>query len=590
MNPVTKPSRTYSPGVWAALGFLACSILAGLADIVFLLRHYTRFPFGDQWAWLEKLYKYGLWATLGTQFNEHRLVIPGLCYFADHRYFGGTNTFLVLLLVGMQIGCILLLILPIGWQAGIPKPVRYIFGGFVVITMLWFIQAEDFFYPYQICIICCNLGILGALHLFARCVERTRQSQTVFWLGIGVVGCAFWANFSNGHGILVWPVLLAMGVVLRLPARPLVIGGMVMLGALAIYFFHYHTPAQHAGPWESLQHPIQVMHYAALMIGLPFFGAGTQDIGLSRHAAAYVISLAGILCALVMLTRFALFKALQNSREQIIYSSLMLLCLGTCAITALGRSRFPVWQALSGRYAPIAMLFWISLAGLATACLCGREAGGGTRRAIWCGVMIVASSATLATQARMGRYMAGREREQAAAALSITLGVPDMARIGEELSRRFDRIEFVDRAARPFLGHSLFWRAGTEFLGTPLPDHFQLLGADDCAGFVDASRRLPEPTMGARLLGWAWDRRPRGTVSGIWVVDDQKVIRGMGVTRVSRPDVGATFVDHAMDAAGWIAYAQLPAQGPDALTVFASLDDNQRSVCQIGAPRAPQNQ
>jgi hypothetical protein len=581
------PSRIYSLGAFAAVIYLAFAILVGLADVFYILRHYTRFPFGDHWIWLERFYRNGLLATLYAQFNEHRLVIPGLWYFLDHRYFGGTNTFLVVLLVLMQIGCIILAVLPLCRQTDAPKPVRYVFAGFVVITMLWFIQAEDFFYPYQICIVCCNLGILGSLHLFARFVERTRQSRPLVWVGIGMLACALWANFSNGHGILVWPVLLAAGLLLRLPARWLSIVLLVMLCALGIYFFHYQTPAQHAGPLESLHHPIRVMHYVVLMIGLPFFGAGTQDIRLSSHVVSYVISISGILLAAVLLLRFARTKAAQRSREQVIYCSLMLLCLGACSITALGRSRFPLWQALSGRYAPIPLLFWISLTGLITAYLCAREVRGGLGSAVWCALLVIASMATLSTHLLLGRNMAVRERGQAAAALSITVGVPDLPRIGEELSGQFNRILFVDRAAVPFLGHSLFWRPEAAVLGTPLLDHFQLAPANECLGVVDMVNLLPEPaSKGARLLGWAWDGHRRSEISGVWVVDDQKVIRGLGITRLSRPDVAAAYPNADMDAAGWVAYSQLPAPGSDALTVFASLDGG-KSVCQIGASRTP---
>ena len=43
-------------------------------------------------------------------------------------------------------------------------------------------------------------------------------------------------------------------------------------------------------------------------------------------------------------------------------------------------------------------------------------------RAIWCALLIMASVSTLSTQPMMGNYMAYREREQAAAAMSLTAG------------------------------------------------------------------------------------------------------------------------------------------------------------------------
>ena len=583
-RPAAQPPRAYSPGLVAAVTYQTFAILIALGDITYLLRHYTRFPFGDHWAWLDGLYQHGLWATLFSQFNEHRLVIPGLWYFLDHRYFGSTNTLLVIVTVLIQIGCILLLIAPQWRPSGMPTPVRRVFMGFVVITMLWFIQAENFFYPFSLCLSCANLGMLASFYLFSRlCAGDSRRAV---WLWVGVLASALWATFSYGHGMLVWPVLLAAGLWLRLPPRRLAAVFVVMLCALGVYFFHYKTPVQHANPLESLQRPIQVLQYAVLMIGLPFFPAGVRDAAVSSHFVSYAISVLGIMLAAVLLVRFAKTKPAERTREQVMYCSVLLFALGSGSITALGRSHFPLWQALSGRYAPVPLLFWISLAALITAYLSGAEVRFGAARPVWCALLILASLATLPTQARMGRYMANRERQQRAAALSVTVGVPDLARIAEEMSPRFDRILTVDRAATPFLGHSLFWRPEEAFLGTPLRDHFRLAPSADCMGFVDRVNLLPEPAQGARLLGWAWNARRGKAVDGIWIVGDQRIIRGLGITRIPRPDVAAAYSNGAIFSAGWIAYSRLPAQGSGALTVFASLDDG-KSACPIGAPRVP---
>src|SRR5579871_2293893 len=115
----------------AGIAWLGVAILEAFASIVFVLRHYTRFPFGDHWIWLARLYQDGLFATLCSQFNEHRYFVPGLFYFADHRFFGSTNTFLTFFLLAVQIAATALLIRPV-WQAP-RQPLRYFFAGFTVI-------------------------------------------------------------------------------------------------------------------------------------------------------------------------------------------------------------------------------------------------------------------------------------------------------------------------------------------------------------------------------------------------------------------------------------------------------------------------
>ena len=459
--PRTRPggaSREYRFAQWAGAAYLAFAILVGLADIFYIFHHYPAFPFGDRWIWLAKLYERGAWGALWAQYNEHRLLIPGVLFLLDHRYFGSVNGLLIVASMLFQAGCVVLLILPLWRQADIPKPARCVFGGFVVIAMFWFIQAENFFYVFQMVLACANLGVLATLHFFSRIAWRQDSpGRPATWLWIAILGCAFWATFSFGHGILIWPALLLTGLAARLPARSLLIILVAFVCAAGLYFTGYHTPASHASPLESLRHPLRVVQYAVLMLGLPFFGVQSQDVSLFTHFGSYALTVGGILIALAMLLRFALVQAERGNREQYVYCPTLVVSLGAVFVAALGRSNFPIDQALSGRYTHIPLLFWISLAALVTADLSRRERRGGLGRAVWCALLILASAATLSTQITVGRYMALRSRYQAAAAMSITVGVPDTIRIAEELAAP-DLVAYVDQSTKRALGHSLFAR------------------------------------------------------------------------------------------------------------------------------------
>jgi len=572
---------------WAGIAYLAFAILVGLADILFILRHYPTFPFGDHWIWLARLYERGPLGAIWSQYNEHRLVFPGVLFFLDHRYFGSVNGLLIIASMLFQAGCAILLILPLWRQAEIPKPVRCVFAGFVIIAMFWFIQAENFFYVLQLVLACANLGCLATLHFFSRAAWRQDSSaHPATWLWIATLGCAFWATFSFGHGILIWPALLLTGLAVRLPGRSLLLILLAFVCAVGLYFLGYHTPAGHASPLESLRHPLRVVQYAVLMLGLPFFGVQSQDVSLFTHFGSYGITLGGILAAVAMLLRFALVKAARENREQYVYCPMLLVSLGAVFLAALGRSNFPVDQALSGRYGHIPLLFWISLAALVTADLSRRERRGGLGRAIWCALLMLASAATLSMQITMGRYMAIRSRDQAAAAMSITVGVPDTARIAEELTVP-ELVRYVDRFTQRALGHSLFARPEAAWIGTPLLDHFRPAPAGVCMGLVDSVNSLPEPSSpGDRLAGWAWDAGRQRPTSRIWIVDDRMIVRGLGITGKLRLDLAAVSGNRAMETAGWMAYSRPPGDGSGALTVFAELGGGE-SVCQIGGPHAP---
>lgn len=589
-----ESSRLYAGSKLISAAYLVVAVLVGSADILYILRHYTRIPFGDYWIWLAGYYRNGLLWAIYAQVNEHRISVPGIFYFLDHRYLGGTNTFLVVVSIVIQIGCIALLTAPLWRRSEIAAPVRWIFTGFVVITMFWFIQAEDFFYPFSFCLSCANLGILAALHLFAD-VRDWRAARTGRAIGLwtGLLGSAVWATFSYGHGMLVWPVMLAISLALRYPKRSMWIIALAFICVLGIYFADYQAPLIHPGPnsgamttnpLDALLHrPLKVALYVILMLGLPFFGVGLQDVSFPTHVGAYALTSTGMLVAAAYV--WTLWRRQEKSRSEIMYCSVLLLCAGAACITALGRSNFPVWQALSGRYSPVPLLFWISLAAVITIELWRREARGGLGRAGWCLVLILASLSTLSTQVPIGRYMANRERLQEAAAASIAIGVPDEANIRTEFTLP-QRVREVDRAAARNLGHSLFARPETPLLGTPLLGRFHLAPAGACTGVFDKAVLLPDlSTPGARLIGWAWDSNNRRDAERIWVTDEQMTIRGFGVTHVDRLDVAAAKSDDAMQQAGWIAYARLASSSPGALRVFADLGHD--TVCPIAPPRNP---
>lgn len=268
----------------------------------------------------------------------------------------------------------------------------------------------------------------------------------------------------------------------------------------------------------------------------PFFGAGQVDVAVWSHAGPYAITIAGLLLSGVFVVD-VIRRRREATRAEIIYCSVLVATVATVFITALSRSYFPIQQALSGRYSPVPLLFWISLAALITLRLSRWESSGGCGRAVWCGVLIVLSICTLSTQVPLGIYMAERERLQQAAADSIAIGVPDEQNISVEFSLPV-RVRMVDGQATRTLGHSLFARPETAMLGQPLSSRFQIEAAGECAGAFDQATVLPDgKNPGARLLGWAWDQRDGRVAERVWVTDDHLVIQGFGVTHAVPPPV-----------------------------------------------------
>lgn len=576
----------YAPyAAWIYFGF---ALLVLGSNLFHILRDYTAYPFGDHWIWLARLNQEGAWTALTAQYNEHRLTVPGILYLLDHRLFGSANRLLIGASIFFQLGCAFFLITPVLRRPEIPRSVKLVFSGLVMILAFWFIQGENFYYPFSLCMASSNLGILAALYCMGFLAEDSGSSV---WRARLLVACvvvaALWAEFSYGHGLLIWPLLALLGWIVGLPRRwSLLILGL-FVAAWGLYFIGYRTPAGHASPIEALKHPVRVAHYLLLMMGLPFFGADKADLRVSMNVFSYAVSSLGILTGLFCCLRFAFRRGGDRSHATVFYTSVMALSLGAALITALNRSMFPTGQALSGRYSAVPLLFWISLAALGSRFIARWETNGGLGRAIWCGVLAATSLGTLPEQSIKGGYFAIRSSLQNAAAASLAAGSPDQDAVNVELAN----LQLVNAVDKRWMatsgGRSLFARPESEMVGKPLLSSFRLAPPDTCSGAFDLATPFQAASKPAvKIIGWAWKAKQQGEVARIFITDDHNVVRGFGVKHMFRPDVANAFANESMTFAGFQAYAPLPPEYTGTFTVFADLGDGQ-NVCQIGVPRLP---
>jgi len=565
-----------------SLVFLGAAALVGLADIVFILRHYVTFPYGDQWVWMARVHDRGVVRGLYAQYNEHRLTIPGLFFLIDYRWFSARNGFLIVISLLFQLACTVLLILPVWWAPAVPKQVRFIFSGMTIILMFWFIQGEDLFYPYQLQIASADLGVLTAACFLSRAATDGRIT-TATW--IAVLGAATWATFSFGSGMVIWPVVLGLGVLARVPKRLLIIAGIAFLCVMVLYFADYHTPPGSDSPMRLIMQPVQVAHYMTVFLGLPFFGAGAQNVRFITYVGPYMFAALGVLTALGIILRLVRKKPGTRTRPDVMYGSTIVFCLGAAFLAAMARSNYGVDQALSGRYAPMSLIFWISLAGVLTIEISEREGDGGLGRVVWAGVMAIASVLTFSSHIEMGDYMALRSQRQAEAALSIAVGVPDSSRVDQELAS-LHLVTLVDEFSTPFFHHSLLAFPEARWLGTPLQDHFHQVPGNQCLGSLDLVNTIPNSLAGGvRVIGWAWDAKERRVPSRIWITDSTGIIRGLGLLNEPRLDVATAYHTAGMGQAGWVAYSRVP-PGAALFTAYAQLRDG-NAVCPVGSPHAP---
>src|ERR1035438_8225872 len=160
------------------------------------------------------------------------------------------------------------------------------------------------------------------------------------------------ATYSLANGNLLWSLLVAAALLLRL--RLAAVLSFLVTGAIstALYLHHYHRPLGHGNPASSIRTPLEIVQYIATYFGSPWV---RHDVRL-----ATCIGIAGLAIALFVLFRLRAY--LRAGRPlPVLLVLILVFWLGTAFLTSLGRLNFGIRQAFASRYHTFALLFWCCL-------------------------------------------------------------------------------------------------------------------------------------------------------------------------------------------------------------------------------------
>ena len=216
-------------------------------------------------------------AWLWVQHSEHRLIIPKIFLAIDLSLFRVTKNFywqasaiqllhLILLAWSMRVLG--------GWRGAVWRTG----AGLAAFCLFCPTQWENFTWGFQVCFVLpglfATLSFVGLLMYWMDSRHPDRQ-RSWLWLAASNLA-ALGATYSLANGTLLWPILIAAAILLRLklPATlSFVVAGTV---STALYFFHYLRPPWHADPLSSLGQPIGLVKYLAGYFGSCHGSAGTS--------------------------------------------------------------------------------------------------------------------------------------------------------------------------------------------------------------------------------------------------------------------------------------------------------------------------
>lgn len=306
------------------------------------------------------------------------------------------------------------------------------------------------------------------------------------------------------NGNLLWPLLLAAALLLRL--RLAAVLSYATTGALstAVFLQNYIRPSY---AMNSTKTPLNMVKYLAAYFGSSWVG--------SRFRPAEVIGVIGLAVCFFLLLRL---RSYVGSRRpfNVQFVLTLLFCVGIGLITSLGRSGFGIDQALSSRYQTISLLFWCCLGLLLLGAMSSlhrkRKVALLLSQVILLAIMVVGAkyAETPLIRARMRGFRLN------AAAMSLVTNVPDAEQLRWAFWRPDSLYSLVPYMRQERL--SVFSEPQSWALGKPLESAFSLVPANDCAGDLESSVAMSSAAAGPpalRITGWAWDYKERRPPSRI---------------------------------------------------------------------------
>ncbi len=299
-------------------------------------------------------------ADLAAQHNEHRILVPRLCFLAL-GYATQGNAVAEMLAGWALVVATSLVLLRLGRTTaptdGSARPLFW-----------WFLANLLIFSPAQHENWLAGIGVANVLPMLwtvlaIGAAASARRDPVKFTL---VAGFAALASWSSGNGMLAWG--LAGGVLLWAPtwrgllARwrlALLLGAILAL--VAVLYFHGMAPPNHRGlqPYDSTL--LAKLHYALVFAGAPFaFTFGTPPVVVATVLGAILYGLLAA-CAARFIQLWYRGAETALCRRTLPWFAVAGFAVGSGLIAAFTRAGIGPGQATSSRYVTFALYLPVAL-------------------------------------------------------------------------------------------------------------------------------------------------------------------------------------------------------------------------------------
>lgn len=567
-----RPTVSLAERATSALSYLVFVggwITVGIA-LYMVIVCYTSLPWSDGWTQIlaaahgEHLFSpQWLW----QQHNEHRLFIPKLFLALDLRLFHASQKLLLSTIFIVQLLHLWLLSWSMRSLGGWRESLWRTGTGVAAFCLFSPTQWENLTWGFQTCFVLsglfATLSFVGLL-LYGRSRKQEPLFQDWKFVALSVLA-ALAGLLSLANGLLLLPLLFVAALLLRLGYAVVSTYLITTIASTTLYFHNYMRPAQNSNPAVSLRSPIKLVEYVAVYFGSSWgYGSSWMHHNLQ---VALGTGFAGLLLSAVFLVRL---RRIQRSSDtfSLLLVLILLFCIGTAFLTALGRVASGNSQAFAPRYQTIALLFWWCLGCLL---LAASMTGRGRVRLLTIQILLVL---VFLRGADLVRFPLRDAREHAfqqrAAAAALISDVDDR----EQIQRAFPYSDYV-LSVVPYMREnhlSIFNESHQPHLGAPIGSIAHEVAPEQCRAAIQTGSVIRgDGQQDLRITGWAWNVVRRKPASHIVVVANGKIV-GVGASGDWRPTIRAVHPYMNTSFIGFTAYAKdvAPTQPVNIYAVFGS--------------------
>jgi hypothetical protein len=516
---VTKGAVARTAGAAAIAAAMAVTISLNCFTISHIFHGTTRVPWADEWPILQQFieYQHGcpLWPILWRSHWGHRFVIPRLVYFADIQW--AAHAPLIWLTLSLQ-AILITQICALSWIL-VGRKSRLLFAASlaaILNLMLSPLQMENLVWSMQFSF---PLVYAAACASFLCLALRAYRARFVFLLL--AVSAATAASLSMANGILVWPVLAAQAIYLRLPRRVTMAIALIGAAIIAAYCWNYPVPPIGMGLSGTMRHPLD----ATLLLGL-LLGGVLNPFSLPLGIGASLFAIAG-----------AVYLGWRTLREPSAARpwpsalvAILIFVLMSVAAAVPGRMS-PLWLSqntpVPSRLFTMVQLFWAVLAILI---LYATSRKPGVRLlivpygALYLSLMFLNPQRQISAALDWPEFFRGVD----AVGGALVAGIPDKQFLSILWPVDAERDTIVSFLREKRL--SVFAESRARWLGRRISELFPTAAPDHCIGGVE--RLHPIQTSPAetswRVEGWAWNASANRVFDYLLITDREGIVVGLG--------------------------------------------------------------